>query len=90
MTVITIRGGQTKPIDASGVAQGAGFNTVYATGTWSGGTLSVAVKRSPDTKAHTIPQTLTADGFFNFQAKYNQIILSLSGATTQSLTVDVL
>jgi hypothetical protein len=63
--------------------------TIYAVGTWGGGTITAEV--SPDGEKWFLTDLeLTADGFRTLQGRFAGIRVVLAGATAPSLIVDAL
>lgn len=77
--------------EIEGVGSGQPFNTIAASGTWGGGTLTAQAGYWDDAKASamtwvTIPEvTLTANGLVNFAIVADAIRVVLSGATAPNL-----
>jgi hypothetical protein len=68
-----------------------GFNTLYASGAFDGGTLQV--QASPDNGTNWFDVTganLTADGVVNFEIKAELLRVNLSGASSPNVEIWVL
>lgn len=70
-------------INARGAAGGASFNTIYFFDNFGSGTVTLQV--SPDSVEWFDLSTLTAKGFINFQARFEAIRFTLTGATSPDL-----
>ena len=73
----------------SGVQKNVPFNTLYASGTFGSGTLSIEL--SPDGNTwFALEDTLAAKGFINFQARFKIARLTLAGASSASIAFWIL
>lgn len=63
------------------------FTTVWAEGTWGGGTLTPEISPDGENWFTVTDAALTADGFVNIQVKAPFIRLTLSGSSSPDLNV---
>lgn len=68
---------------------GSNMHTVYAYGTWGGGTLTVQVAFDDSGTWFDTDATLTANNFVTISGRFTAIRASLAGATGPSLQVGI-
>lgn len=71
----------------SGSGKVGNFTTLYAKGTWGGGTIKVQISPDGSNWFDVTDANLTADGFANIQVKAPYMRVDLSGATSPDLNV---
>jgi hypothetical protein len=74
-------------LKTGGAMKGTSFNTIFAKGSFGSGTLTIEISPNGEDWFLVPDSELTAEGFFNFQARFYALRVELDGSTDPELEV---